>query len=48
MTRSNSPALTTSNPLPRLASTRKTERFELAFIAKQIRWSSGARAESNF
>ena len=43
MTRRNSPPLTMSNPLPRLARTRSTARLELDFTAKQMRWSSGAQ-----
>ena len=37
VTRRNSPALTMSNPLPKLARVRRTARLELAFIAKQMR-----------
>ena len=37
MTRSNSPALTMSNPLPQLASVRSTDKFEFDFMAKQTR-----------
>ena len=37
-----------SKPPPRFASVRSTERFEFDFIAKQIRWSSGASAASSW
>ncbi len=47
MTRRNSPALTMSKPPPRLARVRRTARLELAFMAKQMRWSSGRSAASN-
>jgi hypothetical protein len=47
MTRCNSPPLTMSNPLPRLASVRNTDWLELDFIAKQTRCSTGDMARSN-
>ena len=44
MARCNSPPLTMSKPPPRFEIVRSTARFEFDFIAKQIKWSSGASA----